>query len=783
MAKAKRSIMQEIWDPSGDFIDRNKEVIEQIKSISFDGRSDTALRIFAGWIRDNIKNEEDAKAQLIPAFALAREAARRVLGLTAYDCQLLAGISMYEGKMTEMYTGEGKTLSAVMPAVLMALSGHRVHIMTFNDYLVKRDFEQMRPVFELLGLTTGYIITETPHDLRRDIYNRDILYITIKECGFDYLRDFLATSEDELVQSRFQYAIVDEADSILIDEARIPLVIAGDVPYNDSLPKKCAALAKKMQLGQHFKIDNFTKNISITEKGIVLLERLLRVENLYDEDNMETLECVRNALQAEHTLHIDKDYIVRDDKILIVDEFTGRVVENRHYPDGLQAAVELKEGIKTQSAGMIMSQITIQYFTNMYQKITGMTGTATTSADEFFDMYGLRIITIPPNKEVIRKDREDSVFSSKDAKMRAVISETVNLHNQGRPVLIGTSTIEESEWLAKELRRSGVFTQVLNAKEDADEAKIIAKAGQLGAVTVSTNMAGRGVDIKLGGETGKNAEKVAGLGGLFVIGTCHFESRRIDNQLRGRAGRQGDPGETHFLCCLEDELMVQFGLKKLIPKYLYSSTSSQAIHDKKVLAEVLRVQRIAEGYYRDLRHQLSQYNSIIDDQRRTIHTKHYNILTGKTKPRLLAANNPSKALRLQRAYGQEKVENIERQLVLYYMNRHWAEYLEYMSSVRQGIHLVVIGGKTPLDEYRRTAIFAFADMLKQIEESVVEAFDKVVVNKDGIDLEKSNLHGPTATWTYLIDESSDQFSRLPDFLRKLTGAKDDDGEGDLDDDD
>ena len=775
MAKAK---FTEMFDPSGAFVDRNLSVVEQIKEIDLTGRSDYSLKVFARIIKDKIKNPSEAKKYLIPVFALTREAARRVLGLQAYDCQILAGIAMFEGKLAEMYTGEGKTLAAVMPATLHALAGNRVHILTFNDYLVKRDCDLMGKVFEFLGLSIGYIVSDTPREERRELYQKDILYITIKECGFDYLRDFLASTEDELVQSRFQYAIVDEADSMLIDEARVPLVIAGDVPYNDSIVKQAAKIAKELQQNVHFKIDGFTNMISLTEKGIIVIERLLGIENLYAEDNMEMLQCITNALSAEHTLKIDKDYIVKDGKLLIVDEFTGRVVENRHYPDGLQAAVEIKEGIETNSSGMVLSQITIQYFMRMYKRMTGMTGTAMTSASEFYDMYGLQIISIPPNKPLIRKDREDSVYQTKDAKMRAVINETINQHKSGRPVLIGTTTVEESEWLADELRRAGVFTQVLNAKQDADEANVISRAGQLGAVTVSTNMAGRGVDIKLGGAKEKNRDKIVNLGGLFVIGTSHHESRRIDNQLRGRAGRQGDPGETHFCCSLEDELMVKFGLRKLLPRYALQGGGSQVVRDKRVLVEIERVQRIAEGYYQEMRRQLSQYTSIIDDQRRTIHSKHYNLLTGDVEPRLLATANPAKAIRLQKAFGKDKVAKIERQLTLYYMNRCWAEYLEYITGVRQGIHLVVIGGKVPLDEFRREAIVAFTDMFKRMEECVVAAFDTVVVNENGVDLERSNLKGPTSTWTYLIDESADQFSRMPELFRKLTGKTDDDDDDD-----
>ena len=774
MAKKKHSALTEIWDPSKDFLDRCEDVVRQIKEIDFSKRTDNQLRVFAQWIRNSIKQGDDPNAHLIPAFALAREAGKRAIGLTAYDCQLYAGIALYEGRLAEMYTGEGKTLAAVMPAVLHALAGHQVHILTFNDYLVERDCQDMGPIFELLGLSVGCVLSDTPREARRELYQRDVLYVTIKECGFDYLRDFLAASKDELVQSRFQYAIVDEADSMLIDEARIPLVIAGDVPYNDNLAKQCRKLATALKENTHFKIDTFTKGVQLTEKGIRAAERILGVENLFDTETMDALETVIDALKAEYTLRRDKDYIVRDGELLIVDEFTGRVVENRHYPDGLQMAVELKEGLSSQSSGMVLSQINIQYFTQMYKRVAGMTGTAATSADEFYEMYGLKIVTIPPNRPLIRKDREDSVFTTKDAKMRAVMTEVMNIHKNGRPVLIGTSTIEESEWLADELKRAGVFTNVLNAKQDTDEARIIARAGQLGAVTVSTNMAGRGVDIKLGGETGKNHAKVAELGGLFVIGTNHFESRRIDNQLRGRAGRQGDPGESHFFASLEDDMLVTFGLQELLPRYLYQSGSSQPIYERKALTEILHVQRIAEGYYRDMREQLSQYTSIIDDQRRAVHSKHYSLLMGDAETHILASRSPEKALRLQKAYGKDKVDNIERQLVLYYLNRCWAEYLEYITDLRQGIHLVVVGGKVPLDEYRREAIIAFTAMFDRIEENVVSAFDTVVVNSGVVDLEKSNLKGPTSTWTYLIDESADQFSRMPELFQKLLGKDSDD---------
>jgi preprotein translocase subunit SecA len=772
MASFRKSV-QEMLNPSKIFLEKNKTVVEQIMEMDFSDKSDIGLRGFAGWLRERFKEVGEARAgeYLVPCFALAREALRRATGLSAYETQVMAGIALYEGKLIEMYTGEGKTLSGVMPAVMYGLMGHRVHMITFNDYLVERDCEWMRGAFERLGLTVGCIVAETSMETRREMYMCDILYITLKECGFDYLRDFLATTKEELIQRRYQYAIIDEADSMLIDEARVPLVIAGDVPYTSNLPKQAAQLAKKLKESEHFILDKFNNNVSFTQKGILAIEKILGIANLYDEENMEIAECIQNALKAEHMLKENKDYIIKDQKILIVDEFTGRVVENRHYPDGLQSAVEIKEGIPNKASGMIMSQITIQYFIRMYKKLCGMTGTAVTSAQEFYETYGLQIVEIPPYKPNIRKDREDNVYSTKDAKMRAVITETINQHSSGRPILIGTTTVEESEWLAKELLRSGVFTQVLNARQDEDEAKIIQKAGVLGTVTVSTNMAGRGVDIKLGGEKAIQQEKIKQLGGLYVIGTNHYESRRIDNQLRGRAGRQGDPGETHFFVSIEDELMQKFGLEKLLPRYVLQYSGTQIVRDKRVTDEIEHIQRIAEGYYRDMRTQLSKYSQIIDDQRRAIHAKHYEILRGTIEPRLLAQRNPEKALRLQRAYGKEKIALIERQLILFFMNRYWAEYLEQINDLRQGIHLVVIGGKEPIDEFRREAINMFTSMHEEIDRAVVDAFDTAVIGDNGVDFQASNIKRPTTTWTYLIDESADQFSRLPDFIRKLSGEQ------------
>ena len=778
-----RKNLKEMIGPSAAFLEKNKHTIEQINSLDFTDKSDYSLRVFGSWLREQMagKDDDGVRKFLIPCFALGKEVLRRVTGMTAYDCQLMAGIALFEGNLVEMYTGEGKTLAGVMPAIMYGLMGHRVHMITFNDYLVQRDYEQMRAAYEMLGLTVGYITAETPEEERREIYKRDILYITLKECGFDYLRDFLATKKEQLVQRRYQFAIIDEADSILLDEARVPLVIAGDVPFSTSLPKRANEIAAMLKEGVHFKVDEFARKTSLTQKGIVAVERILKIDNLFDEENLEVLDAIQCALQAQYLLHADRDYLVREGRIEIIDEFTGRVVENRHYPDGLQAAVEIKEGIANISAGMIMSQITIQYFVRMYTKISGMTGTAMTSASEFYNMYGLQIIEIPPNKPLIRKDKEDNLFSTKEAKMRAVIAETMSQHQSGRPVLIGTTTVEESEWLASELIRAGVFTQVLNAKQDHDEAKIIARAGTMGAVTVSTNMAGRGVDIKLGGEEGFQTEKIKALGGLFVIGTNHYETRRIDNQLRGRAGRQGDPGETQFFVSIEDDMLKKFGIQKLLPKYVLSYSGTNVIRDKRVAAEVIHVQKMAEGYYQDLRAQLSRYTQIIDDQRRAIHSRHYEILRGTVEPHLLASHSPEKAIRLQKAYGKEKVALVERQLLLFYMNRYWAEYLEHISDVRQGIHLVVIGGKNPLDEFRREAILAFTSMYEQIDRAVVDAFDTAIIGENGVDFEASNLRGPTSTWTYLIDESADQFSRLPDLLRKLTGQQadtsdDDDGE-------
>ncbi|MBA1334187.1 MAG: Protein translocase subunit SecA [Firmicutes bacterium] len=516
-------------------------------------------------MKNRARNGVSLDELLVESYAIVREASRRMLGMRPYDVQVIAGIALHRCKVVEMQTGEGKTLAAIMPAYLNALTGEGVHVLTFNDYLAHRDAAWMGPVYEYLGLTVGYVKEGMSISQRQNAYCSDITYVTAKEAGFDYLRDFLCVERNMLVQRPFHYAIVDEADSILIDEARIPLVIAGNVPENVEDAFRLYDIVKNLQPGDDYETDQYRSNIYLTDAGLSRVEKILGCGNLYDPENLELLTRLNCALYAEVLLEKDKDYIVKNGKVEIIDEFTGRIADKRHWPDNLQTAVEAKEGLALQTGGMVMGSIAMQHFLSLYPRISGMTGTAVAAAGEFNEFYCMDVVVIPTNRPCIRRDHPDLVFTHSQAKQKALVSEVKRAHGTGQPVLIGTGSVEESERLASDLRKVGIEPRVLNAKNDEMEAIIIARAGEPGAVTVSTNMAGRGVDIKLGGEREQERDRVVALGGLYVIGTNRHESSRIDNQLRGRAGRQGDPGESRFFISLEDDMIVRYDIAKLIP--------------------------------------------------------------------------------------------------------------------------------------------------------------------------------------------------------------------------
>jgi len=687
---------------------------------------------------------------LVEAFALVREVSSRTVGMRHFDVQVLGGIALHEAKLIEMQTGEGKTLAAVLPAYLNALSGRGVHVLTFNDYLARRDARWMGPIYEFLGLSVGFIQEGMAPSDRRRAHGCDITYATAKEAGFDYLRDHICLSEETLVHRPFHFAVVDEADSILIDEARIPLVIAGSTGEVISNPYEIADFVRGLKPGVDYETDANERNVFLTDAGLDRAEKALHCRNV--SANMLLLSQLYQALHAEVLLGRDVDYIVRDGKVVIVDEFTGRVVKDRHWPHGLQAAVEAKERLQIQAEGLIRGSITLIHLARLYPRLCGMTATAQAAAEEFTTFYGLTVVVIPPHKSSVRVDAADLIFLSRDAKHRTLVREIMAVRATGRPILVGTCSVAESDELAEALRRKGVACQVLNARNDELEAEIVAEAGAPGAVTISTNMAGRGTDIKLGGKTGQYRDAVAALGGLYVIGTNRHESRRIDDQLRGRAGRQGDPGSSRFFISLQDELFQRFELDELVIPERAGRSEDEPVDDPEVSREIAHVQRVIEGQNLEIRQTLYRYSCVIDRQRMVLHTRRQDLLTGRALPHLLEERAPERYQQLLATVGKEVLDRVEIQITLFHMDRCWAEYLDYVAHVREGIHLTSTGGSSPLDEFHITVGRAFNHLLETINEAIVETFLSAEITAAGIDMEKEGLKGPSSTWTYLIND-------------------------------
>ncbi|MDP4091961.1 MAG: accessory Sec system translocase SecA2 [Bacillota bacterium] len=735
-------------------------LLEEINSYNFESNDDSSLKEMSQKLKWKVSQGEALDRLLPETYAVVREMSARVLGMRHFDVQVLAGIAMHYGNIVEMQTGEGKTLAAVLPACLNALTGKGVHILTFNDYLAKRDAEWMGPVYRMFGLSVGYVQEKMSPEQRRKAYECDITYLTARESGFDYIRDFLCTDERQLILKPYNFAIVDEADSIMIDEARVPLVIAGKMDEDQNTPQLMADIVKGMTFGQDYDTDEYSRNVYLTDAGTHKAEKLLNCGNLYLPANIWLLTALNSALHAQALLKREKDYIVRNGKIEIIDEFTGRIAEKRHWPDGLQSAVEAKEGLKSDSRGRILNSITMQDFLKLYPKLCGMTGTAKSASDEFFEFYGLNVAVIPTNKPCIRIDHPDMIFTHTEAKINALVKEIKQVHDTGRPILIGTLTVEESERLEKALKSAGVECQVLNAKNDELEAKIITNAGKLGAVTVSTNMAGRGADIKLGGENEEEHDRVAELGGLYVIGTNRHESMRIDNQLKGRAGRQGDPGSTRFFISLEDDLMIRYRLKDLIPPKYYPSKQDDPIDGDILGREISSAQKIIDGQNFDIRRNLKKYTIILEQQRQIIHKRRYEVLTGRQPMQILENRSPVRYAELKRSIGEDILKKVEKLLALYYMNRCWEDYLDYVGYIREGIHLVAIAGKDPQLEFHQKVIAAFNEMQESIISSMVDKFNSAKIDENGINLEKEGLKGPSSTWTYIIDDGTEQFGML-----------------------
>ena len=751
-------------------IEPYRKILREINEIKLDTSSDNGLQEMSRELKNRACNGETSKKLLVDAFALVRETSRRVLGLYPFDVQVMAGIALHRGKIVEMQTGEGKTLAAVMPAYLNALTGKGVHVLTFNDYLAHRDAEWMGPIYEFLGLTIGYIQEGMSIFQRQEAYSSDITYMTAKELGFDYLRDFLCMEKEKLVLRPFHFAIVDEADSILIDEARIPLVIAGEVPGDEENEFPMSEIVRKLKLGDDYEIDQNGRNVYLTDAGLLHVEREFECGNLYDQNNLGLLSKLNCTLHAGILLERDKDYIVRNGKIEIIDEFTGRIADKRQWPDGIQEAVEEKEGLIPETKGMIMGSIALQHLLSLYQKISGMSGTAAIAVEEFREFYGLDVVSIPTNKPCLRVDHPDLVFTHIEAKQKALVSEIKSVHETGQPILIGTGSVEESERLATELWKVGVECQVLNAKNDEMEAKVITRAGDLGAVTVSTNMAGRGIDIQLGSKTELERNRVVALGGLYVIGTNRHESLRIDNQLRGRAGRQGDTGKSKFFVSLEDDLIKKYNIAKEIPVKNLPSQQDGPVDDLVVRRELTRGQRVVEGYNSDIRKQLWKYSFIIEQQRRIIHSKRQDILMDKVPLELLSTKASERYFTLCSRVGEKVLWKVEKQITLFYINKCWAEYLDHIADIREGLHLAVIGKKDPLYEFLKSAIEAFDELVDRIDGEIIRTFNVVEINEDGIDMDKEGLKGPSSTWTYLIDDNPDQFSNFQLWFKAVATA-------------
>ncbi len=686
----------------------------------------------------------------VPVFALAREAAHRALGMRPFDEQIVAALAMAEGTVVEMQTGEGKTLAAVMPATLNALTGRGVHVLTVNDYLARRDATWMEPIYAALGLTAAFVQHEMSAADRRRAYLADVTYVTAKEAGFDHLRDLLATTTSELVHRPFHFAVVDEADSLLIDEARVPLVVAGHVDRQDSSAGRMADLVRRLAPAVHYQTSGYERDVELTDAGIAAAEQILGCGSLHGPENDVLLAELNCALHAHALLRRDVDYIVRDGAIGVVDELTGRVVADRHWPDGLQAALEAKERLTRQADGRILGSITVQDFLKGYDRLCGMTGTARDGAEELRAMYGLDVVVVPTHRPMRRIDHPDVVFATRGAKDRAIREEVRRLHATGRPVLVGTLTIEESERLAGQLEGAGISCRVLNARNDAAEAAIVAAAGAPGAVTIATNMAGRGTDIRLGGPAGAE-EQVIALGGLYIIGTNRHESRRVDLQLRGRAGRQGDPGETRFFVSLEDPLLVRFGLRDLLAGRFTPTDADAPIASPVVLGEIARAQRIIEGQHFDLRRTLWRYSSVLERHREHLMAERQSLLRGDARPDRWS-RNPERRDALAAVAGETGVRRAEARVTISCIDRAWRDHLALAADLREGIHLVSLGGKDPLTEFTLQMDQAFQQLEPAIDEAVLEALNRVRVDGASLDLDDAVIKGPSSTWTYLVND-------------------------------
>jgi preprotein translocase subunit SecA len=678
--------------------------------------------------------------------AVGREAARRALDERPFDVQLLGAMALLSGKVAEMATGEGKTLTACIAAYgHVRLGNGPVHVLTVNDYLARRDAIWMEPVYTLLGLTVGWVTESSTPAERREAYGADVTYVSVSEAGFDYLRDQLVTDVADRVQRELATAIVDEADSILIDEARVPMVLAGSVPGESDPLHEAAELVRELRAGKDYEVAEDGRSVAFTDAGLRKLEAELGVD-LYADDQVAHLSTVNVALHAHALLRRDVDYIVRGGTVELIDEMRGRVAQRRRWPDGLQAAVEAKEGLTQTAEGEVLDTITVQAYIALYRTVCGMTATAVHVGEQLREYFRLEVAVIPPNTPNIREDEPDRIYSAHDTRDEALVEEIKLAHEKGRPVLIGTLDVKASELLAKQLAAAGVPSVVLNAKNDDEEAAIIAEAGALGAVTVSTQMAGRGVDIRLGGSDEHDRDRVVELGGLYVIGSGRHDSRRVDDQLRGRAGRQGDPGGSVFFVSLEDDLITRHA-GDILPASPRMDMDG-VVHDESVEYAVEHAQRVAEGVNHEIHRNTWRYSVVIEQQRVALAERRERLLTSEIAAIMLLERSPEKA----KSLDEDVLSDAARSIALYHLDRLWAEHLAELSEVREGVHLRALGKLDPLDEFHRFAVPAFQKLMTEIERRTIETFEEVDLT-DGWQPERAALVRPTATWTYLVHDN------------------------------
>ena len=793
------SIAEKLFGTHSDReLKRIMPIVDKIEALDpvMSAMTDEELKAQTPKFKERLAKGETLDDILPEAFATVREASKRVLGMKHFRVQLIGGIVLHQGRIAEMKTGEGKTLVSTCPAYLNALAGKGVHIVTVNDYLAKRDAEWMGQVHEFLGLTVGVILNSMDNPARKRAYACDITYVTNNELGFDYLRDNMAIYKEQLVLRGLDYAIIDEVDSVLIDEARTPLIISGQSGKSTKLYEACDVLARQMERGEasaefskinailgeeieetgDYIYDEKEKNVSLTEEGVKKVEKFFHIDNLADPENLEIQHCIILALRAHNAMHRDKDYVIKDGQVVIVDEFTGRIMPGRRYSDGLHQAIEAKEHVEVKRESRTLATITFQNFFNKFNKKSGMTGTAQTEEKEFRNIYGMDVIVIPTNKPVIRKDYDDAVYKTEKEKFRAVCDAVVEAHSKGQPVLVGTVNIDTSEMLSEMLKRRGVPHSVLNAKFHEKEAEIVAGAGQHGAVTIATNMAGRGTDIKLDDEA-------KALGGLKIIGTERHESRRIDNQLRGRSGRQGDPGESKFYLSLEDKLLRLFGADNLMNMFnALGVEEGEEIHHKMLSKAIENAQKKIEGNNFGVREQLLKYDEVNNEQRDIVYAERRKVLDGISmrdviigyaqdivdnavdmtiaedkKPEdwdVRELNNmllpvipiapikmseeefkklnkeslkqllKEKAIRLYEEKealfpDPEQLREAERVVLLKVIDNKWMNHIDDMTQLREGIGLVSYGNKDPLVEYKTEGYEMFEGMIASIKEDTV----------------------------------------------------------------